>query len=88
LSTLNFDDFFDALDDDPFEEEPVDLDTFLYSEDYLNQPPLSEIQRDLVEAMSQIFKEEDLIRIMGEVEGKRHYKKLHQGRGNSATGKG
>ena len=54
MSTLNFDDFFDALDDDPFEEEPVDLDTFLHSEDYLNQPPLSEIQRDLVEAMSQI----------------------------------
>jgi hypothetical protein len=73
LSTLNFDEFFEALDDDPFEERPVDLDTFLHSEDYLNQPELSEIQRDLVEAMSQIYKEEDLIRMMGEENGKRHY---------------
>jgi hypothetical protein len=88
LSTLNFDDFFDALDDDPFEEEPVDLDTFLHSEDYLNQPPLSEIQRDLVEAMSQIFKEEDLIRIMGEKEGKRHYKKYTKAEVILQLGKG
>jgi hypothetical protein len=88
LSTLNFDDFFDALDDDPFEEEPVDLDTFLHSEDYLNQPPLSEIQRDLVEAMSQIFKEEDLIRIMGETEGKRHYKKYTKAEVILQLGKG
>jgi hypothetical protein len=88
LSTLNFDDFFNALDDDPFEEEPVDLDTFLHSEDYLNQPPLSEVQRDLVEAMSQIFKEEDLIRIMGETEGKRHYKKYTKAEVILQLGKG
>jgi len=88
LSTLNFDDFFDALDDDPFEEEPVDLDTFLHSQDYLNQPELSEIQRDLVEAMSQIYKEEDLIRLKGYEDGRRHYKKYTKAEVILQLGKG
>ena len=88
MSTLNFDEFFEALDDDPFEERPVDLDTFLHSEDYLNQPELSEIQRDLVEAMSQIYKEEDLIRMMGEENGKRHYKKYTKAEVILQLGKG
>ena len=88
MSTLNFDDFFDALDDDPFEEQPVDLDTFLHSENYLNQPELSEIQRDLVEAMSQIYKEEDLMRIMGDGAGKRHYKKYTKSEVILQLGKG
>jgi len=88
LNTLNFDDFFDALDDDPFEEQPVDLDTFLHNENYLNQPELSEIQRDLVEAMSQIYKEEDLIRLMGDEGGKRHYKKYTKAEVILQLGKG
>lgn len=88
MSTLNFDDFFEALDDDPFEEQPVDLDTFLHSENYLNQPELSEIQRDLVEAMSQIYKEEDLMRIMGDGAGKRHYKKYTKSEVILQLGKG
>ena len=88
MSTLNFDEFFDALDDDPFEEQPVDLDTFLHSPDYLNQPELSEIQRDLVEAMSQIYKEEDLVRLMGEEKGKRHYKKYTKAEVILQLGKG
>ena len=88
MSTLNFDEFFEALDDDPFEEQPVDLDTFLHSPDYLNQPELSEIQRDLVEAMSQIYKQEDLIRLMGEEQGKRHYKKYTKAEVILQLGKG
>ena len=66
--TLDFSDFLEALDDNPFEEDPVDLDTFLHDPMYLDQPKLSQIQRDLVEAMSQIYKEEDLIRLFGEKE--------------------
>ena len=50
--SLDFSDFLDALDDSPFEEKPVDLDTFLHDVNYLDQPELSQIQRDLVEAMS------------------------------------
>jgi len=76
--SLNFDDFLGALDDSPFEEDPVDLDTFLHDSNYLDQPKLSQIQRDLVEAMSQIYKEEDLIRIMGDKEGREHYKNIQR----------
>ena len=50
--SLDFDDFLTVLDDDPFEEYPVDITTFVTSEDYLGQPPLSEIQYTLVETMS------------------------------------
>ena len=86
--SLDFSDFLDALDDNPFEEIPVDLDTFLHSENFLSQPTLSQIQRDLVEAMSQIYKEEDLIRIMGEEEGKKHYKKYTKSEVILQLGKG
>ena len=78
----------EALDDSPFEETPVDLETFLHSEDFLNQPELSQIQRDLVEAMSQIYKEEDLIRFMGQKEGRAHYKKYTKGEVILQCGKG
>jgi hypothetical protein len=70
-----FNDFFEALDDNPFEEIPVDTKTFVQSLDYLGQPPLSEIQYEIVEAMSQIYKKQDLERIMGSVEGARYYEK-------------
>ena len=73
--TIDFSDFFDALDDDPFEEIPVDVKTFVKSPDYLGQPDLSEYQYILVECMSQIFKEKDLQRFMGKEEGSEHYKK-------------
>jgi hypothetical protein len=86
--SFDFDDFLNVLDDDPFEETPVDLETFLHDKDYLDQPPLSQIQRDLVEAMSQIYKEEDLMRIMGETEGKRHYKKYTKSEVIMQLGKG
>jgi hypothetical protein len=86
--SLNFDDFLGALDDSPFEEDPVDLDTFLHDSNYLDQPQLSQIQRDLVEAMSQIYKEEDLIRIMGDKEGREHYKKYTKGEVILQLGKG
>jgi len=55
-----FNDFLEALKDNQFEETPVDAKTFVESPDYLRQPPLSEIQYDIVEAMSQIYKKEDL----------------------------
>jgi hypothetical protein len=70
-----FDDFLDALKSDNFEEYPVDAKTFVEGEAYLGQPPLSDIQYDVVEAMSQIYKIEDLIDILGEEKGRQHYKK-------------
>mgnify|MGYP003626724032 CR=1 FL=1 len=70
-----FDDFLEALQDSPFAEMPVDAKTFVEGEDYLGQPPLSEIQYDIVEAMSQIYRIEDLVTIMGAEDGARYFKK-------------
>jgi len=70
-----FNDFFEALKNNNFEEIPVDAKTFVEGEAFLNQPPLSDIQYDIVEAMSQIYREEDLVDILGAEEGHRYYKK-------------
>ena len=70
-----FDDFLEALKDNNFKEMPVNAKTFVEGEDYLGQPPLSDIQYDIVEAMSQIYKLEDVIEILGAEEGTRYYKK-------------
>jgi hypothetical protein len=70
-----FDDFLEVLKDSNFDETPVDAKTFVEGEDYLGQPPLSEVQYDIVEAMSQIYKLEDLINLMGQEAGTKYYKK-------------
>jgi hypothetical protein len=70
-----FDDFLEALKDENFNEIPVDAKTFVEGEHYLAQPPLSQVQYDIVEAMSQIYREEDLINLLGPEEGSRYYKK-------------
>jgi hypothetical protein len=70
-----FKDFIEVLKENQFEEKPVDVKTFVESSDYLGQPPLSSIQYDIVEAMSQIYKKEDLQDIYGSVEGSRYYNK-------------
>ena len=64
-----FDDVFAALDDNTFEEIPVDAKTFVEDEKFLGHPPLSEIQYHIVECMSQIYYERDLINMMGFEEG-------------------
>jgi hypothetical protein len=74
LST-KFNDFFEALQDNQFEETPVDVKTFVESPDFLGQPPLSIIQYDIVEAMSQIYRKEDLQMLMGTEQGDRHFAK-------------
>jgi hypothetical protein len=70
-----FNEFLEALKDDHFQEIPVDARTFVEGEAYLGQPPLSDIQYDIVEAMSQIYRKEDLINIMGEEKGTQYYSK-------------
>lgn len=72
---LDLTEYADALDDSPFEEIPVDLDTFI-GKDYLGEHfILSPIQRNLVECMSQIFTLEDCTRIYGHTNGIEHYRK-------------
>jgi hypothetical protein len=70
-----FNEFLEALQDDHFQEMPVDARTFVEGEAYLGQPPLSDIQYDIVEAMSQIYRKEDLISMMGEEKGTKYYNK-------------
>ena len=70
-----FDEFLEALQDNHFEEIPVDAKTFIESPDYLGQPSLSDIQYDIVQAMSQIYRKEDLQQLMGDEEGARYYEK-------------
>ena len=83
-----FDDFLEALQDSPFAEIPVDAKTFVEGEDFLNQPPLSQVQYDIVEAMSQIYKEHDLVTLLGESEGRRYYKKYTKNEVILQLGKG
>ena len=70
-----FNDFFEVLKENHFNETPVNAKTFVESPDYLGQPPLSDIQYDIVEAMSQIYRKEDLMEIMGESEGAAYFSK-------------
>ena len=83
-----FDDFLDALKSDVFEEIPVDAKTFVEGEAYLGQPPLSDVQYDIVEAMSQIYRKEDLIDLLGAEEGTRYYKKYTKNEVILQLGKG
>jgi len=70
-----FNEFLEALQDDHFQEIPVDARTFVEGEAYLGQPPLSDIQYDIVEAMSQIYRKEDLVNLLGEEKGNQYYNK-------------
>ena len=83
-----FDDFLEALKSDNFAERPVDAKTFVEGEAYLGQPPLSQVQYDIVEAMSQIYRLEDLIEIMGDTEGRRYYNKYTKNEVILQLGKG
>jgi hypothetical protein len=69
-----FNEFLEVLKENHFVETPVDAKTFVESPDYLGQPELSEIQYQIVEAMSQIYRKEDLIDIMGDA-GEAYFKK-------------
>ena len=72
--STTFNDFLEVLKENHFVEKPVDAKTFVESPDYLGQPPLSDIQYTIVEAMSQIYRKEDVVDIMGDA-GEEYYKK-------------
>ncbi len=67
--------FLSVLNPDPFEEYPVDLETFVTGSDYLHHKPLSPIQATAVECMSQIYRVEDLKRFMDPEKAESFYKK-------------
>lgn len=69
---MSYSDFLDVISgDDIFEEEPASLKTFLYDKDYMKLPRLSQIQEDIVERGSQIYKRETLVSLYGEEEARR-----------------
>lgn len=88
MTTIDFSDFIDALDESPFEENPIDIKTFVTGKDYLNQPELSEYQYTLAECMSQIYKKEDIVRLLGKEKGEEHYKKYTKSEVILMCGKG
>jgi hypothetical protein len=69
-----FNDFLEVLKENHFIEKPVDAKTFVESPEYLGQPPLSDIQYTIVEAMSQIYRKDDVVDIMGDA-GEEYFKK-------------
>lgn len=69
-----FDDFLSALEEDEFEETPVSIEEFVTSEDYLKLPPLSSYQYQSIRAMTQIYKKDTLVKLLGEDEGLKRYK--------------
>ena len=72
--SFDFSDLIDILDGEEFEEKPVDLKEFVTSPKYLGLPPLSDLQYELIEKSSQIYKESTLVKLYGEEEGKRRFK--------------
>jgi hypothetical protein len=86
--TLDFSDIIEALDDNPFEENPVDVHTFVLNPKFLGLPPLSDFQYTLVECMSQIYKKEDLMRLMGDKEGADHFERYTKNEIIQQLGKG
>ena len=73
--STTFNDFLEVLKDGVFEENPVDVKTFVESPNYLGQPRLSEIQYSIVEAMSQIYYKKDIEDLMGTIDGAAYYDK-------------
>ncbi len=70
----NFGDFLDALSDSPFEEEPADLQTFLYDKKFMGMPQLSPIQEEIVERGSQVYKRDALVKLFGTEEAEKRWR--------------
>ena len=71
---MEFNEFLSALEEDAFEEKPVDIEEFVTSNDYLALPPLSDYQYQMIKASTQIYKHETLVKLYGEEEGEKRWK--------------
>ncbi|NDB81325.1 MAG: hypothetical protein EB127_01040 [Alphaproteobacteria bacterium] len=74
MSNFDFEDFLNVLDEEEFEERPVDIEEFVTSKDFLSLPPLSKNQYTMIKAMTQIYKKETLIKLYGEKQGAKRFK--------------
>lgn len=87
-TNLSFDDFDALLDKSDLLEEPVPVDVFVQDRKYLGQPPLSEIQTEIVKYSTQILKKKTLMEYMGEDEGAEYYDKYTKSEIVCQLGKG
>lgn len=71
--SYELDDILNALEGDLFDEKPVGIDEFVTSKEYLGLKPLSYYQKKLVLASTQIYREETLIALYGEKEGRQRF---------------
>lgn len=69
-----FNDIFNALSGEDFEEKPVEIETFVTSEDFLHLPPLSDLQYQMIRAGSQIYKRSTLVSLYGEEKADKRWK--------------
>jgi len=65
----DFTDFISAVSGAEWDEVPVEIEEFVTSEDFLNLPPLSTYQYQIVRAASQIYRKETLIALYGKKKG-------------------
>lgn len=72
MSFLN--DAFGAVSGAEWEEIPVAIEEFVTSENFLNLPPLSHYQYQIVRAASQIYRIDTLIALYGKEEGQKRFK--------------
>lgn len=70
-------DFFNALSTEEFEETPVSIEEFVTSDDYLNLPPLSDYQYQMIRNGSQIYRRETLVRLYGEEAAEKRWKETN-----------
>ncbi len=75
---INFDELASIMDNAEFEEIPVDLETFCYSEQFLGLKRVSEYQMQCLKAMTQIYSKETLVNLLGEEDGNKRYKQTNR----------
>lgn len=73
----DFLDFFNALSNEDFEEIPVEIEEFVTSEEYLNLPPLSDYQYEMIRNGSQIYRYDTLVRLYGEEKARQRWKETN-----------
>lgn len=68
-----FDTAFNAVSGSEWDERPVEIEEFVTSEEFLNLPPLSEYQYQIIRAGSQIYKKVTLVALYGEEAATRRF---------------
>lgn len=69
-----FNNVFNALSGEDFDERPVEIEEFVTSEDFLHLPPLSDYQYQMIRAGSQIYKYSTLKALYGEEVADKRYR--------------